>query len=244
MGADLCHRESEYYDLQDDIRSALLSVFGLSPAEHAAVLLTGSGTAALEAAVSSSISAAGRMLIVDNGVYGDRIASIASAHGISHDRLTTGWTEPPALDRVAEALASGRYEVLAAVHHETTTGLINPIAELVRLARRHGVATVVDSISGLAGEEIDLGEDGPDLVVGTANKCLQALPGISFVLARRAMLSKMATYPPRSLYLHLPNYHGHQERRSTPFTPAIQIGYALRDFLVALGQLVRVPAAV
>src|SRR5436853_620011 len=83
------------------------------------------GTAALEAAVASSVSAKGRMLVVDNGVYGDRIATIAAAHGIAHDRLTADWTNRPDLNAVRDALRSGRYEVLAAVHHETTTGLIN-----------------------------------------------------------------------------------------------------------------------
>lgn len=236
LGGDLCHRESEYYDLQDDVRAQLLSVFGLSAEDHAAVLLTGSGTAALEAAVASSVSAEGRLLVVDNGVYGDRIAAIAAAHRIPHDRVVAPWTSRPDLDQVRDALKSGRYEVLAAVHHETTTGLINPVADLVRLARAHGVATVVDSISGLAGEPIDLAADGPDLVVGTANKCIQGLPGVSFVLARRPMLDRIAAYPPRSLYLHLPNHASHQARRSTPFTPAVQVSYALREALAELAE--------
>src|SRR5687768_18060734 len=87
LGADLCHREDEYYDLQDEIRALLLEVFDLPASEWSAVLVTGSGTAALEMAVSSSVSPSGRMLVVDNGVYGDRIARIGEAHGIAHDRV-------------------------------------------------------------------------------------------------------------------------------------------------------------
>ena len=233
LGPDLCHREDEYYDLQDEIRALLLEVFGLDGSEWASVLITGSGTAALEMAVSSSVSPGGRMLVVDNGVYGDRIAKIAEAHWIAHDRVVADWTAAAPLDRVAEALSAGTYEVVAAVHHETTTGLINPIGRLAELARSHGAALVVDSISGLAGEAFGF---EADLVVGTANKCVQGLPGVSFALGRRGFFEKIAAYPPRSLYLHLPNQLAHQERRSTPFTPAIQVSYALCEALIELRE--------
>jgi 2-aminoethylphosphonate-pyruvate transaminase len=198
------------------------------------VLLSGSGTAALEAAVTSCVSAEGRMLVVDNGVYGDRIAKMAEASRIPYDRITAGWTEQPDLDAVESALATGRYEVLAAVHHETTTGLLNPVTDLVAIAHRHGALMVLDSISGLAGETVD--PAGPDLVVCTANKCVQGLPGLSFVLASREALARMVTYPARSLYLNLPNAYQHQEKRSTPFTPAVQVGFALREALLELRE--------
>jgi 2-aminoethylphosphonate-pyruvate transaminase len=233
LGADLCHREDEYYDLQDEIRALLLDVFGLGAADWAAVLVTGSGTAALEMAISSSVSPGGRMLVVDNGVYGDRVARIAEAHWIAHERVVSAWTDAPDLAGIEAALAGARYEVVAAVHHETTTGLINPIGRLAELAHAHGAALVVDSISGLAGEQFDF---EADLVVGTANKCVQGLPGVSFALGRRDFLGRIAGYPPRSLYLHLPNQLAHQERRSTPFTPAIQVSYALREALLELRE--------
>jgi 2-aminoethylphosphonate-pyruvate transaminase len=233
LGPDLCHREDEYYDLQDEIRALLIEVFGLSGSEWASVLITGSGTAALEMAISSSLSPGGRMLVVDNGVYGDRIAKIAEAHWIAHDRVVCDWTSAVDLDAVSAALDAGQYEVVAAVHHETTTGLISPIAPLAELARAHGAALVVDSISGLAGEEFGF---EADLVVGTANKCVQGLPGVSFALGRRAFFERIAEYPPRSLYLHLPNQLAHQERRSTPFTPAVQVCYALREALLELRE--------
>ena len=233
LGPDLCHREDEYYDLQDEIRSLLLEVFGLSSHDWASVLITGSGTAALEMAISSSVSPGGRMLVVDNGVYGDRIARIAEAHQIVHERVVSDWTSAAPLDRVEAALAAGQYEVVAAVHHETTTGLINPIAPLADLAHSHSAALVVDSISGLAGEAFGF---EADLVVGTANKCVQGLPGVSFALGRRAFFERIAGYPPHSLYLHLPNQLAHQERRSTPFTPAVQVSYALREALLELRE--------
>ncbi|MCK6440812.1 MAG: aminotransferase class V-fold PLP-dependent enzyme, partial [Planctomycetes bacterium] len=221
-------------DLQDSVRRKLLDAFQLDKKDHAAVLVTGSGTAAMEAAFSSCISPAGRMLVIKNGVYGERITKICAAHGIPCDCIEAGWTERPDMDAVRSKLKTGKYEVLAAVHHETTTGLINPVKELAIAAREAKVPFVLDTISGLAGEELELGANGPDMAVCTANKCVQGLPGVGFILAKRSMLARMATFPPRTLYLHVPNYFEHQEKRSTPFTPAVQIMYALD---VALDEL-------
>src|SRR5262249_46361196 len=93
---------------------------------------------------------------------------------------------------------------------------------------------LVDAVSALGGETFDVREWQPDAVACTANKCVQGLPGLSFALIRRELMARMASHPERTLYLHLPRHHSEQERRSTPFTPAVQIGYA---FLAALDEL-------
>src|SRR3989442_1726800 len=151
-GPDLCHREPEYFDLQDAIRARLLQVFDAPAADYSSVLLTGSGTAMVEAVVSSGVSATGRLLVVQNGVYGERIAAIARLHAIAHDVVEGGWTERPQLDTIASRLQDGRYEALAIVHHETTTGLLNDLPAVVALCRRAGVRVLVDAVSALAGE--------------------------------------------------------------------------------------------
>jgi 2-aminoethylphosphonate-pyruvate transaminase len=96
------------------------------------------------------------------------------------------------------------------------------------IARRHGKLVLVDSVSGLAGDALDLGT--VDLVAGTANKCIQGLPGMAFVLARTDVLERLATYPPRSVYLSLATY----AKSAMPFTPAVQAAYALDEALAEL----------
>jgi 2-aminoethylphosphonate-pyruvate transaminase len=226
---DLCHREPEAYALLDSIRGRLAAAFapagGFTP-----VLVTGSGTAALEMAVASVLSSAGRLVVVSNGVYGERIAAMAAAHGLPHDVVASEWTTRPDLRAIERAASARDVEAIAVVHHETTTGLLNPVAEIGAIARRHGKLLVVDSISGLAGDALDLEAAGADLVVGTANKCIQGLPGMAFVLARSAALERLATYPPRSIYLSLATY----VKNPMPFTPAVQAGYALDEALAEL----------
>ncbi len=230
---DICHREADYLDAQTEIMALLLEAFERDPAEWTCALITGSGTAALEMAVSSAVSGTGEMLVVVNGVYGDRIANMARAHGIGTHTLVSGWTERPDLEALEEMLFEHEaIEVVAMVHHETTTGLLNPVAEVSAMCRRHGKRLVLDTISGLAGEALDL--DGVDIAVCTANKLVQGVPGVSFCLVRRDFAQDLAGFPTRSIYLDLKNYIAKQEGGGTPFTPAVQVTMALRQALLEL----------
>lgn len=228
---DICHREPEFAALQDSIRTRLIEAFAPG-GDFTSVLITGSGTAALETAVTSVLSARGRLVVVSNGVYGERIAAMAAAAGLPHPTVESAWTDPPDLDAVDRALRAPDVEAVAVVHHETTTGLLNPVADVARLARRHGKLVLVDSVSGLAGDALDVAD--VDLVVGTGGKCVQAFPGLGFVLVRREAMARLATHPRRSLYLSLPVHWEAQERRTVPFTPAVQLAYALDEALAEL----------
>jgi len=228
---DICHREPEFADLQNSIRTRLVDAFA-PRGDLGAVLITGSGTAALETAVTSVLSARGRLVVVSNGVYGERITAMAAAAGLPHTTVECAWTDPPDLDAVERAVRAPDVEAVAVVHHETTTGLLNPVADIARLARRHGKLVLVDSVSGLAGDALDVAD--VDLVVGTGGKCIQAFPGLGFVLVRREVMTRLATHPRRSLYLSLPVHWEAQERRTVPFTPAVQLAYALDEALAEL----------
>lgn len=239
LRGDLCHREPEWQALQGDVRRLLLGLF-VGPAaapQWGACLLTGSGTAAMEAAVSSLCPPGKRLLVLQNGVYGERLAAIARAHGIEARLLEAPWTSPQDPAALARVLREDpELATVAAVHHETTTGLLNPVRELGRVCREAGRTLLVDAISSIGGEALELEAWGVDAVIGTANKCIRALPGLSFVLARRALLSRAAEWPPRTLYLHLPGYFSQQEQGGVPFTPAVQIGYALHEALLELRE--------
>jgi len=230
---DICHREPEMNELLARIRHRLVQAFA-PRAGFGAVLVTGSGTAALETAVTSVLSATGRLLVVSNGVYGERIAAMAAAARLPHTVVETAWTSPPDVARLAKEAAAPDVEAIAVVHHETTTGLLNPVADVGRIARAHGKLLLVDSVSGLAGDALDFDAVGADLVVGTGGKCIQGFPGLSFVLVRESAVPRLLANPRRSLYLSLAGYWEAQERSTTPFTPAVQIAYALDEALAEL----------
>ena len=228
---DLCHREPEFFEVMRECRERLVRLADGGDG-FAAVLFTGSGTAAVEAAVSSAVPADGGLLIVDNGVYGDRLRRIARAHGIHAQTLTYDAITPARPDDVRAALrADRRLSHVAVVHHETTTGLLNPVAEIARVAAAEGRRVLVDAMSSLFGEPLDITQHGIDFVMASANKCLQGVPGISFVLARRPALDALRASPPRSVYLDLGNHYATQEQDNTPFTPAVQVLHAMRQAL-------------
>ncbi len=230
-GPDLCHREPEFAHLQKTIRERLLRVYGLDPARYAAILMTGSGTSAMEAMVASLGPAHSRMLIIENGVYGERLSKIAAIHGIASVAMPLKWGE--AIDNTRlRALLDEHQDVshLAMVHHETTTGRLNAIEPVARLCAERRVTLLLDAVSSFGAEELDFDGWGIAACAATANKCLHGVPGTSFVIVRREILDD-DNIPQRTLYLDLGTYCREQDKGGTPFTQSVQTFCALAEAL-------------
>ena len=229
---DLCHRESEFFDLQDEARRRLLATYSLDPTQWAAVLMTASGTAAVESMVAALVPQTGRLLIVENGVYGERIALICAQYGVAHERIIGDWMRAPDHAAIAVQLASrpksSRFTHVAVVHHETTTGRLNDLRALAGVCREHGAALIVDAVSSFGAEAIDFTDPVLSAVAATANKCLHGVPGAAFVIVRRKDLQNAAN---RTYYLDLARLARLQDERNTPFTPAVHAYYALVEAL-------------
>jgi len=227
-GPDMCHREPEFANLMLRVAGKLTRVCGGEDG-YASVVFTGSGTAALEAMLASVVPPGGKLLVIENGHYGERLAKIAAVHRIPHRICSFGWAAPYDLARIEQALADDPdITHLAMVHHETSTGMLNPVGEVGRLAASYGKSLMVDAISSLGGELLDVRKDHIDWCAGTANKCLEGLPGISFVCAPRDRLEELAQVPPRSFYLNLfGQYAAMYHHGEPPFTPAVPAFLAL-----------------
>ncbi|BAX62145.1 2-aminoethylphosphonate aminotransferase [Burkholderia stabilis] len=225
---DLCHRESEFFDLQDEARARLVAAYELDPAEWAAVLMTGSGTAAVESMIAALVPQDGKLLVIENGVYGERITQIATQYGIAHDVLKHEWMQAPDLAQIAARLDAGGYSHVAVIHHETTTGRLNDLGAIAEVCRARGVKLLVDGVSSFGAEAIDFAGGDIDAVAATANKCLHGVPGAAFVIVRRSALAKAAS---RTYYLDLGRLAKLQDQRNTPFTPSVHAYYALVEAL-------------
>jgi 2-aminoethylphosphonate-pyruvate transaminase len=243
LNTDLCHRESEFFDLQDEARSRLLSVYGLSPSMWSAVLISASGTAAVECMIAGLVPAHGRLLIAENGVYGDRIAQICQQYSVPHERLVGDWMKALDLSLIEARLTEPngpRFTHLAAVHHETTTGRLNNLKSLGALCRKFSVGMLIDGVSSFGAEAIDFTDESLLAVAATANKCLHGIPGVAFVMVRRDAIETAVS---RTFYLDLKRLARQQEVRNTPFTPAVHAFYALvealREFADEGGRVAR-----
>jgi 2-aminoethylphosphonate--pyruvate transaminase/phosphonoacetaldehyde hydrolase len=237
MMRDLGSRDREFLGIVRGIRRRLLELAGAPADEYQCVLMQGSGTFGVESAVSSAIPHDGRLLVAVNGAYGQRIAQMARVHGIAVETL-----EFPERDRVDPEAVARRMEAdpgithVAAVHCETTTGMLNPIAEIGAAAHEHGAVYLVDAMSSFGAIPVDLVRDGIDFLVSSANKCIEGVPGFAFVLARRRALES-ARGQARSLSLDLhAQWAGLEGDGQFRFTPPT---HALLAFDRALDELER-----
>ena len=236
MGPDICHRESECAELIGTIRRKLLEAFVPgAESEYTAILLTGSGTAAVEASIMSCLPPGKRLVHVNNGVYGERISSIIATQRLGIAEIKCKWDTPPDPEMILKSLKQqpSAYGVVM-VHHETTLGLLNPVHEIAEHVDSRGGVFIVDSVSGLGGEPLDIAGRHMYMVAGTAGKCIQGFPGVSFVLVRKGFMENVVKYPKRSWYLNLGNYYTAQENGTIPFTPAVQLYAAFDEALSEL----------
>ena len=232
---DLCHREQEFAQLQNSIREHLLGIYDLPDDQWAAVLLTGSGTAAMEAMLTSLVPDEATVLIIENGVYGERLTAIADTYGIEHVALHHDWGDKIQTDRLSEVLQT-RNDIthVAVVHHETTTGQLNDLAAIAHICSDYKIPLLIDGVSSFGAEALKFNDWNVAACAATANKCLHGVPGTSFVIVHRDALKKDNITGPRTLYLNLASYLKHQDSGGTPFTQSVQTFYALAEALLEL----------
>ncbi|EHR1001604.1 2-aminoethylphosphonate--pyruvate transaminase [Vibrio parahaemolyticus] len=191
MLKDWCTWDDEYNkDIVEVIRTKLVKL-ATKHSGYTSVLMQGSGTASVEATIGSAIGKDGKLLVVDNGAYGARIAQIADYLNIPCHVVSPGETSQPHLNEVETALASDpAITHVAIVHCETTTGMLNPIEAFASAAKAHGKVVILDAMSSFGGIPIDIAELGIDFMISSANKCIQGVPGFGFVIAKQTELEK------------------------------------------------------
>ena len=172
------------------VREKILEVAGLSQgAGWETILLQGSGTFGVEAVFATCVPPNGKVAVLANGAYGERMALMLQHLRIDHLVLRSpenSPNDPAALDR---ALAGDKTITHAAiVHCETTTGILNPITDVGRVVKNHRRAYIVDAMSSFAAIPIDFAAAGIDFLISSANKCIEGVPGFSFVICRRDAL--------------------------------------------------------
>lgn len=235
MLRDLGSRDFEFISTVREIREHLLHVGGVKKGEYEAVLMQGSGTFAVESVVSSTIPPNGKLLIIINGAYGQRILKMASVLKIEAIPLVFDEDCVPDQDKIEALLASDKgITHVAVVHCETTTGIINPIREIGELVKRHGRVYFVDAMSSFGAIPTSLSECHIDYLVSSANKCIEGVPGFAFAIARTSALLATEGYA-RSLSLDLlGQWKGLEANGQFRFTPPT---HALLAFRQALREL-------
>lgn len=223
------------------IRAQLLGVAELAQADGwEAILLQGSGSYGVEAVFATAVPPEGKVCVLANGAYGERMIRMLEHLRIPHVALRSPEDSVPDLEPLEHLLAADpAITHVAAVHCETTTGILNPIAEIGQVTRRHCRLFIVDAMSSFGGVAFDVESAGIDFLISSGNKCLEGVPGLCFVLARRETLLAGEKHA-RSLSLNLADQlRGFERNGQFRFTPPthviLALEQALREFLAEGG---------
>lgn len=230
---DICPREKEFAGMMKDLRADLLRVAHADPAKYTAVLFCGSGTINIDICLNSLLPADKKVLVVNNGAYSSRAVEVCQYYGLPHTDLRSSVFGQPSLEAVREALAADPDIALVyTTHHETGTGVLNPIREIGALAHAHGAVFVVDTTSSLGMIPFDMEADNVDFCMASAQKGLMAMTGLSFIIGNEQLIRRSKDYPKRSYYCNLYLQYDYFERTGEMhFTPPVQTIYATRQAL-------------
>ncbi len=236
MLRDLGSRDVEFINIVKDVRKRLVAL-GDGVEEYTSILMQGSGTFGIESVVSSVIPPEGKLLVLVNGAYGKRLVKIANIHKIPVLDLAFAENINPSIAGLDQALEQDKSIThVAAIHCETTTGIINPIEEYGRIIRKHNRTYIVDAMSSFGAYPIDLKACEIDFLISSSNKNIEGVPGFSFVLARREALNLTQGFA-RTLSLDLfSQWEGLEGDGQFRFTPPIHSILAFRQALIELEQ--------
>jgi len=224
----ICHRVPDFENIMQNIQENLRKVFKADD-QYTILLITGSGTAANETIISSQFTTHDKVLLINNGVFGDRLEELFNIHDIPTTIIRYEWGQKAHAAEIKACLDQDpEITTIAMVFHETSTSVINPVAEVGTLARRYKKKYFVDGISAVGGEDLDVIRDNIDFCSCSSNKCLASLAGVGIVCAKKSELEPSSADKPRIAYLNLNSLYNFSERlHQTPNTPSVTMFIAL-----------------
>lgn len=229
---EIGHREPEFSTLLGEVNTKLLALFGQKNSKkYYPIVITGSGTAANET-VLSSLGKNKSILVLTNGEFGERLYDISKLHNKNTQILNAPWGEKIDLVKVAKFLKTNLIDVIVMVHHETSSGMLNPIFKVGLLAKKYKKTFVVDTVSSTGAEIIDIEKCNITFCTGSASKAIGSLPGISYVIGKRKAFEALENVAPKIMYLNLYKFYFYSKNfLQTPNTPAVQLFYAFNQAL-------------
>ncbi len=225
---DICPREKEFAGLMKGLRSDLCKVVHAPEPEYTSVLFCGSGTINIDICINSLVPEGKKILVVNNGAYNTRAVEVCQMYHIPYIDLKSSVFKQPDLKAVEQTLKENpNVAVVYCCHHETGTGVLNPIREIGALAHKYGAIFVSDTTSSLGMIPLDVVKDNVDFCMASAQKGLMAMAGLSFIIGKTDIIKSSKNYPTRSYYCNLYlQYEYFEKTGEMHFTPPVQTIYA------------------
>ncbi len=225
---DICPREKEFAGLMKGLRSDLLKLVHAPADQYTSVLFCGSGTINIDICINSLLPEGKKVLVVNNGAYNSRAVEVCEMYHLPCINMKSSVFEQPNLDEIEKELkANPDVAVVYCCHHETGTGVLNPIRDIGALAHKYGAIFISDTTSTLGMIPLDLVKDNVDFCMASAQKGLMAMSGLSFIIGKIDRIEASKNYPTRSYYCNLYlQYEYFEKTGEMHFTPPVQTIYA------------------
>lgn len=225
------HRGAKYGEILTETTELMSKVF---QTPNKSYLLTGSGTAAMETAVANTVAPGEKMLNVVGGKFGERFMKIAKTHGIDAQELAVEWGTAVTPKQIEEVLdANEDIKAITVVHNETSTGVAAPIEEIGKVMKNYDALYIVDTVSSLGGDYVDVEKYGIDVCVTGSQKCLAAPPGMAAITLSDDAWKAVDKVETNTFYLDLKaaRKSGDKNPPETPYTPSVSLTYAMNEAL-------------
>ncbi len=227
------HLDPAMVRLLDDVRARLSRLFQAADGSFA-FAVSGTGTSGMETCVANLVAEGTRASVVVTGYFGDRLAQMCERYGATVTRVNGDWGRAFDPDALRRHLQTTRADVVAMVHAETSTGVLNPIDKLAAVAREHGALTIVDAVTSFGGHPLDVGAWDLDAVYSCTQKCLGGPSGLAPVVFGPRALAKRVKC--RSFYFDLSLLEDYWIRRKYHHTMSSTLLYALYEALAIVDE--------
>ena len=227
---DICHREKEFSNLLIDVSKKINKILKADE-NYISLILTGSGTCGMESIISSCINK--KVLVISNGAFGERWSEIISTYKINKICLKYKWSEYPDINEIENIIKTEKQiDSILMVHLETSTGMLNPLREVGYLAKKYKKLFLVDAVSSVCVEDINVLKDNIDFCASSSHKGLMSIPGLSIVCGKKTSFELIKKIKPRNFYCDLRRYYDYFiNEKQTPTSPGVQALYALNSSL-------------
>ncbi len=231
---DICPREKEFQSIMAPMRRDLVKIVH-GDDDYTSVLFCGSGTICIDVCLNSLLDSDKKALVINNGSYSQRAVDVCNAYGLPLIEIKQPIDTTPNLEIIENMLREneGTVGYVYVTYHETGTGLLNPVREIGSLAHKYGAFLITDTTSAYAMIPINVYEENIDFCMASAQKGIQGMTGLSYVIGRKSIIEESRNYPVRSYYCNLFMQYDFFERTGEMhFTPPVQTIYAARQALI------------
>lgn len=225
--ADICPREKEFGQVMHDICDGILEI-GSCMDTHRVALFGASGTGAMEATMVSALGKEDHVLIVTNGAYGIRIKAICDGYGKKNTAMFE-YGDYPEPSKIKEELINGKYTHLAMVHHETSTGMMDPLEEVAAICQETGTKLIIDAMSSFGAYPMNLSDLHIDYLFSSSNKCIHGMAGLSFVIFHKDRTDDLKENGTSFYFDVYKQWDNLQQKDQLRFTPPVQVSYAFLE---------------